>query len=308
MKLFPNTVINLHDVQSQKWLNSIFESLNKNYNIIRAEELENYYYNIGSLTNACHITFDDGHASFYNNALPLIKKHKIPVSIYVSPSITMQKKNFWFQEISGYRKEKLIEIVNRLIKSDKKIRPLSIMTYFKTLQLDMIWEIIKIYQKETNTPPKPPMNMTIDQLKEVSDSGLVEIGAHTLNHPILKNEDLDFMTNEIECSIDYLSDILNSKIKYFAYPNGRYGVDFGDREIDALKNKGIKLAFSTDKEIISNQNSPFIIPRNGSPFVAESLIAMPYLYSKFLLQLLVGEKQYYKYAKTWSNFKSYGSI
>ena len=309
MSLFPNTVINLHDIQSTKWLNCIFESLKKNYHIIRAEDLEDYFYKGGNLDNVCHITFDDGHVSFYDYALPLIRKHKIPVSIYVSPLIAVEGKNFWFQEIKDYRKDKLIEVINKvIINKNEKIQPISIINFLKTLRLEVIWEIIRLYQKETNTLPKTPMNMNVNQLIEVRNSGLVEIGAHTLNHPLLKNEDRNFVINEIERSIDYLSEILDSEIKYFAYPNGRYGVDFSDREVAILKTKGIRLAFSTDKEIISNQKSPYLIPRNGSPFVSESIIAKPYIYSKFFFQILIGEKNYYKYAKAWGGLKSQVSI
>ena len=47
--------------------------------------------------NCCHLTFDDGHISFYNNAYPIIKDYKIPASLYVSPEIVQNKELYWFQ-------------------------------------------------------------------------------------------------------------------------------------------------------------------------------------------------------------------
>lgn len=298
MKILPNTVVCFHEIHNQAWLNNVFESLSKNYHIVGMEELEGYYYENKDLKNSCHISFDDGDISFYNNVLPIVKKHKIPVSTYVSPLMAKDQKNFWFQEIVGYDEEKLYEIAKKVTNiQNKNFESIKIKKFLKTLQLEVIWEIIKTYQKETNTPSKLPMNMTAKQLIEVKSSGLVDIGAHTLNHPILTNEKNDIAKNEIEGSIDQLSEILNCETKYFVYPNG----DFGDREVNILKDKGIKLAFSTRRDKISRANNPLIIPRSGSPFISSLKNSDAYIFSKCMVQLLAGEKRYYKYANVWSS-------
>jgi peptidoglycan/xylan/chitin deacetylase (PgdA/CDA1 family) len=270
----------------------------KNYHIIGMQELEGYYYEKKNLKNSCHISFDDGDISFFNNVLPIVKKHKIPVSTYVSPLMARDQKNFWFQEISGYNEEKLHEIAKKVTNiGTKNIQFFEIKKFLKTLELEVIWEIIKTYQKETNTPPKLPMNMTAKQLIEVKSSGLVDIGAHTLNHPLLTNEKNDIAKSEIEGSIDQLSEILKCETKYFVYPNG----DFGDREINILKQKGIKLAFTTRRDKISRTNNPLSIPRSGSPFISSLKNYDAYIFSKCMVQLLAGEKRYYKYANVWSS-------
>lgn len=301
MKILPNTIICLHEIHNQQWLDNAFESLIKNYHIIGIEELEDYYYKNKNLKNSCHITFDDGDISFYKNAFPIIKKHKIHVSTYVSPLMAKDRKNFWFQEIVGYNQEKLLEISQKVTHNKSEfIQPVEIKKFLKTLHLEIIWEIIKLYQKETNTHPKSPMNMTEKQLIEVKSSGFVDIGAHTLNHPILINETNAIASSEIAGSIDQLSDILNCDTRYFVYPNGNYG----EREIKILKGKGIKLAFTTKREKISSLNNPLSIPRSGSPFISELKNNDAYIFSKCLVQLLAGETRYYKYANTWSSVAS----
>ena len=293
MKLLPNTIILLHEIYDPNWLDNAFKILKRNYNMITAEELENYYYNSANLKNSCHVTFDDGDLSFYDNILPVVRKHKIPVSTYVSPLMAAEKKNFWFQEVKGYNDEKMIEIINQVTNNKNYIQRQSVKPFLKTLKLDVIWEIIRLYQKETNEPPKKPMNMTINQLREVKSSGLVEIGAHTLNHPILINENDDFAKMEIEKSIDFLGDILNIGIKYFAYPNGNYS----NREIEILRNKGIKLAFSTKRGKISLENNKYSIPRSGSPMVSEVQNNRIYSNIKSIFQVIAGEERYNKYQK-----------
>lgn len=301
MKILPNTVICLHEVPSQQWLSNILELLTKNYHVIGLEELEEYYYKKKPLKNSCHITFDDGDLSFYNQAFPVIKKHRIPVSTYVSPLMAREGKNFWFQEIGGYQELKLLEISKKVAHHNwGYIESGEIKKFLKTLPLEIIWEIIKAYQKETQTPPKSPMNMTDKQLIEIKSSGLVEIGAHTLTHPILPNETMATASREISGSIDLLSSLLNDQVKYFVYPNGSYG----EREINLLKEKGIKLAFTTKREKISPEQNPLEIPRSGSPFISELRNGNVYIFSKCAAQLLAGEKRYYHYAKTWSSIVS----
>jgi len=305
MKILPNTIITLHEIKDSKWLNNVIISLKNHYHLVSAKEFENYYYNNTDLKNACHLTFDDGDLSFYNNVLPLIKKHKIPVSTYVSPMMAKERRNFWFQEIRGYNQEKLFEIAQKIINDkNRNIQPAAIKPFLKTLRIETILEIIKLYQKETNTLPKPPMNMTDKQLIEIKSTGLVEIGAHTLNHPILINESDESATYEIEKSIDQLSEILNCDTKYFVYPNG----DYGEREINILKKKGIKLAFSIKRGKISQLNNTYCIPRSGSPFISPSIHnRSPYIYSKCILMFILGEEKYYHYAtsKGWlTSFKN----
>jgi len=101
------------------------------------------------------------------------------------------------------------------------------------------------------------------QLQELHKSGLVSIGAHTLNHPILKNETDEVANKEIKSSIKGLSEILGEKVKYFAYPNGTPDLDFSEREQEWLKSLDIKLAFSTENRSFNRKDNPLSIPRNG---------------------------------------------
>lgn len=301
MKFLPNTIVYFHEVNDQKWLTNIIELLLKNYNIIGLQELENYYYGNKELKNSCHITFDDGDITFYNNVLPIIKKYKIPVSLYVSPLIAQEGKNFWFQEIKNYDRYKMFDIIKKVTKWDLENTPqIDVKALLKKLKIEVILEIINVYQRETKTLPKDSMNMNSEQLIDVKSTGLVDIGAHTLTHPLLVNETDEIASKEIQGSIDSLSSILGCDVRYFVYPNG----NFSEREINILKKKGIKLAFSTERDKISHLNNPLSIPRNGSPVISNLYNNKAYIFTKCLAQLLAGEKRYYKYANTWNTVVS----
>jgi peptidoglycan/xylan/chitin deacetylase (PgdA/CDA1 family) len=301
MKILPNTILFFHEIHDKQWFQSIIESLIKNYHIIGLRDLEEYYYNHKSIKNSCHITIDDGDISFYKNAFPVLKKFNVPASVYVSPLNATERKNFWFQEIADYDSKILGEIISMEFNYKLDHQSMSENKKFlKTLKINEILRAINLYQKKTATLPKMPMNMNEKQIIELSNSGLVEIGAHTLNHPCLINEKNEVAAYEIIESIDRLSNILNKEIKSFVYPNG----DYGEREIAILKSKGIKLAFTTERGKLYNMDNPLKIPRSGSPVISNLNNNKAYTISKCLVQLMAGENLYYKYANSWDSLVS----
>jgi len=103
--------------------------------------------------------------------------------------------------------------------------------------------------------------MTKNQLYKLNNSGIFTIGAHTMNHPILSNETYTDAEKEIHDSVEKLSQILDTDIKYFSYPNGITNLDFTLREQSILKKNNIKLAFTSDNNFFSYNTNPLSIPR-----------------------------------------------
>lgn len=267
MKFLPATVINFHAINCKSWFEKTLLWLSNLYQIVSVYELDDFYYDKVKMKHGCHLTFDDGHCSFYDIVYPLLLKYRIPASIYISPVATLKNENFWFQEIIDYDEETLKAIVLQIAGSSNMEgnfpTDISSKALLKKMPLDVIWESIEYYQKSTNTYPKKGMNLTIDQVNEINASGLVTIGAHTLRHPILANETDEAATREILDSITNLSEILGKEVMYFAYPNGQPGLDFGTREKRILSNSPVRLAFSTKSKKVSISDDRFAVPRNG---------------------------------------------
>lgn len=64
--------------------------------------------------------------------------------------------------------------------------------------------------------------VTTDMIKEMSLSGLIEIGSHTLNHSSLGSLSEINQDNELKQSKDKLEKLLNKEISTIAYPKGSY--------------------------------------------------------------------------------------
>ena len=259
-----NKIINFHLVKDSFWFENMICYLKSKYTFITTDVLNEFYHDHINLKDTCHITVDDGEISFYNVIFPVLKKYNVPASIYVSPRISKEKSNYWFQEVNGYDPLELKRIIADMLNIPlKSIFKFSSDSILKTQKISKIQEIIERYRKSTNSPAKSFQNMTVDNLKEVFQSGLLTIGAHTLNHPILMNEDDLTSKYEITESVNELSDLLNHEIKYFAYPNGIPFLDFAEREKKCIQEIDIKLTFSTESKNLSLSDDKTSIPRIG---------------------------------------------
>ena len=67
-----------------------------------------------------------------------------------------------------------------------------------------------------------PGNLTADQIREMSDSGLVEIASHTVTHPHLTSLDDAALDQELQDSKQTLEKITGKEVQAIAYPYSDY--------------------------------------------------------------------------------------
>jgi peptidoglycan/xylan/chitin deacetylase (PgdA/CDA1 family) len=259
-----NRILNFHVVSDPCWFEEIVLFLKSKYKMVTVTELNEHFSNKVNGTEFCHLTVDDGDISFYTHIYPVLKKHRVPASLFVSPKICEEEENFWYQEIIGYNEMKFKEIISGILNiAVSVIIRHNIEDILKALPISLIQKIITTYQKTTATPKKPFQNVSVGKIKEIHNSGLITIGGHTMNHPILKNESDESSKYEISASIQRLSALLNTEIRYFAYPNGIPGLDFTEREMQHLDTIGTHLSFSTEAKSFTFKEDSMAIPRIG---------------------------------------------
>lgn len=121
-----------------------------------------------------------------------------------------------------------------------------------------------IYTDGIATKPMPNV-ISWDQLKEMTESGLVDVQAHSLSHPNFeeKRKSLSpdafrqFAMTELTRSKAILEDKLGQKVSYFAWPYGAYS-----RSLAGLAEQaGYDAAFGTDGAQITLTSSRFALPR-----------------------------------------------
>ncbi len=86
-----------------------------------------------------------------------------------------------------------------------------------------------------------PNYMLKNQVKEIAKDGLVEIGAHTVNHNWLKDQAVEKLAFEISQSKVDLENLIKKPVTSFAYPYGA----FDQQAITQTKLAGYETAVST---------------------------------------------------------------
>ncbi len=102
--------------------------------------------------------------------------------------------------------------------------------------------------------------MREEQVRELHAAGM-EIGAHTVTHPILLNTAPDAARREIVESGRRLAEIVRQPIRLFAYPNGKPGVDYGPEHVAMVRDAGYAAAVSTGWGVATAQSDRFQLPR-----------------------------------------------
>lgn len=259
-----NFVFYLHDEKSTSSLEERLLWLKSRYSLISSQDVESYYYNNKKWKDVCHITIDDGWLSTYQIIFPLLKKHNIPVTIFVSPETCKNGLNFWYYDIRKFHQEdfKSFLIDKKYFSEGIEKFPLELL--LKEMKIDDVYSSIHEFSIKNNIDLSERGFINAKELLEMSNSGLVEIGAHTMCHPILAAESDERSEREIKTSISSLCELLNKPITTFAYPNGLWKDDFGRREMQYVSEMGVKLAYSVQPGVMDSKRSPFAIPRIGS--------------------------------------------
>lgn len=259
-----NFAFYLHDEKTPEQFEQKLLWFKNRYNIVSINELRDHIYDGKSLKNACMLSVDDGWRSTYEVIYPVMKKHNVPFTIFVSPHVMETGINFWYYTLRFCNEDEIKRIMIRRGYFSAGIYKYPTELIFKEIQIDEVYDVLNEYQSVHPEVEIPRGFMNTEEVLKLHRSGLVEIGAHTMIHPILNIEDNKRSLKEIIQSTEKLSDILNKKVTSFAYPNGIENVDYSIRDEQYAKAAGIDMAFSVVPGTIDNKTNPLSIPRWGS--------------------------------------------
>ena len=218
------------------------------------------------------ITIDDGYSDFHEIAWPALRRRKMPATVFVVTDFVDRKRWIWTDKlpfllsrtpagelavdiagssISGALtgespRRQLASRINGILKD----QPDGVKDHL----IDQIAE-----QCLVSLPAEPPgdsESCTWEQLREMEAAG-IEIGSHTVTHPVLTRVAPDRLRRELEQSRGRLEDMLGHPVTLFCYPNGAY-----DRTVrDAVARAGYRLAVTSDDGLNDATIDPLAIRR-----------------------------------------------
>jgi len=218
--------------------------------------------------SAC-VTFDDGYADNADVALPVLRRRGIPATFFVSTSY-IDGGRMWNDSVIETIRAKKGEVLDA---RSIGLESLDISTTESRREaIDRVLSALKYLpqeerQKRADTlaadAPRPlpsDLMMSTDQVRTLHASGM-EIGAHTVTHPILARLDPVRASGEIRDSKRRLEAITGMPVTLFAYPNGKPGRDYGREHVGMVKDLGFEAAVSTAWGVANAQSDAFQLPR-----------------------------------------------
>ncbi|RNI24545.1 polysaccharide deacetylase family protein [Rufibacter latericius] len=243
--------------------------------------------------NSVAITFDDGYVDNFTVAKPLLEKYNLPATFFISSGNIGQETPFWWDELEqlilfteqlpssfqgldsletvDLREETYLTAEIRLKHTSWKacdeapptkraqlfyslwqhLKPLSYQAQQEVLQR------IRDWAAPTGETLPELKSMSLNQLQELGQSALIEIGAHTVSHPALAFHDSGYQTREMTENQTFLRETTGQPVNLMAYPFGNYNAD----TLASVARLKFKAAFTTEEKSIDKHAHPFRLGR-----------------------------------------------
>ena len=187
------------------------------------------------------LTFDDGYRSVAELGLPLLERYGIPAVMFVCTGPPASRDLMWYDALERLGRAAEIEPAKRL--------PYD------------AWRDLVDNARVAMTGGDERALMTPHQIATMAQHPLIEIGAHTVDHPILARASSVVQRQQIEESVRTLRMWTGTQPRAFAYPNGLPGRDFTSETMAMMADAGIDRAFSTEPRFATSADHVHAIPR-----------------------------------------------
>jgi peptidoglycan/xylan/chitin deacetylase (PgdA/CDA1 family) len=221
------------------------------------------------------VTFDDGYADLATEVAPRLEKAGVPATVFLVSRAVDRNREFWWDGLE-----------RALLCTGTPARPLrltiggSVREWRTTGTVDAalhrsLWSALRARPPEerdalveevldwAGLPPEPRethRTLRSAELARLAADGLVEIGAHTRNHPWLPGLDRGRQRGEINGGRAELEELVGRPVETFAYPHGGPD-DVGPTAVEAVRRAGFTSAFMATPGRLAARGDVHTLPR-----------------------------------------------
>jgi peptidoglycan/xylan/chitin deacetylase (PgdA/CDA1 family) len=246
---------------------ALLEHLTKRFNVISLEDfLRGESQTAVSAKPRCLITFDDGWADTYSRAFTGLKKFRLPAVAFLATGTIGTRGGFWVEKVKrAWRLPQTRERLESALRECPKAGAQTgadleaVVDWLKRMpatRRNAILELMLPADQASSEREEVDAMLSWDQAKEMSGGG-IEIGAHTVTHPLLTYEDKAAAEEELKLSKQMLESALGIEVRAFAYPNG----DWNEAVRDQVAESGYRCAFTTKPAWHALGENPYSISR-----------------------------------------------
>ena len=181
--------------------------------------------------HAIVVTVDDGHHDFHDVAWPILERHGVPATLFVTTGFIDGEAWLWPDQVRW--------LLNRTVSRPKTLDVAG--TTVTDTSTDTLWHrLIDLmltlteagkqaairdlaHQLGASIPAVPPRefsSVSWAQLRQMQTEGL-EVGGHTHTHPSLTRVPREQLSVELDHCLRRLTDELGERPRPFCYPNGQ---------------------------------------------------------------------------------------
>ena len=220
-------------------------------------------------SRALAITFDDGYADNEELAAPILKRLGMTATFFVSTGFLGQGCMWNDQVIEAIRGSDSEEIDLRALGltsypltsiAERRRAVSSVLTGIKHLEPGLRQSLTDAIVAATGGKPSPAPMMQPQQVRSLRALGM-DVGAHTVTHPILSRLNPAAALDEMCRSKRDLEQILGEPVGLFAYPNGVPEQDYAVEHATMARECGFSAAVTTAWGAASMRSDRFQLPR-----------------------------------------------
>jgi len=222
------------------------------------------------------VTFDDGYADNFLEALPIVEKVGVPVTFFISSGAIDSDEEFWWDELErlilagGSRPDHCqLGEGSQTFKGNTRsyedrvnfYRELHPVMRKQVSEVRNQWlEQLRTWAGCAASGRLSHRTLTTEQLRELANSDLVTIGSHGVTHTRLTNLSPEGQRYEILNSTQRLKELCGVEIPVFSYPFGGRG-DYNQASLDICREAGFRRAAANFPGQVHGWSDPFQIPR-----------------------------------------------
>lgn len=218
------------------------------------------------------ITIDDGYRDSFDIAYPILRERKIPATAFVVTDFVDQATWLWTDKVryltsraasslleANIDQQSLrIELEGRISRRKGAQR---VNAELKRIADEAKDDAIRRIAASLDVPlpDAPPaefLPLTWEQVREMDSNG-IEIGSHTVTHPILTKISRDRLRYELCESRSRLESALGHKVELLGYPNGDHDATVQQEAVRA----GYKCAVTADYGLNNGRSNPLALKR-----------------------------------------------
>lgn len=272
--------------------------LSKSYSVLSLRELSDLLQEGGLPRKGIVVTFDDGYADNLINGKEILLSQTVPATVFVATGYIGENREFWWDEIEricfetrrlpgelrlkidgtdhhwdidgqstngedwieGFRHWTILSnefptARHRLYKAlMEALHPLSHETQRELLDEIAVWAGIDRKARDTHR------TMSEEEVRLLVQGGLIDIGAHTINHDRLSALSAPAQKRIIHESKRRLEELLQQDVASFSYPYGSI-YDFSEKTRTLVKEEGFLSACTTAQTCVTPAADVFALPR-----------------------------------------------